>query len=113
MRRNAAIPLFNNASPQPITWLWGNTVDELSGQDLLGGDFRLIDMFAGFHLFAGVTKSTVLYMNAFTGYIGAASSVISPEEQFVENALYSLAFNSPFMAIDAIESNGNASREIL
>jgi hypothetical protein len=50
-------------------------------------------------------------MNAFTGYIGAASSVISPEEQFVENALYSLAFNSPFMAIDAIESNGNVSAE--
>ena len=109
VRRNAAIPLFNNASPQPITWLWGDTVDELSGQDILGGDFRLIDMFSGFHLFAGISKSSVLYMNAFTGYIGAASSVISQEEQFVENALYSLAFNSQFMAIDAIESNGNAS----
>jgi hypothetical protein len=108
-RRNAAIPLFNYASPQPITWVLGDTVDELSGQDLLGGDFRMIDMFSGFHLFAGVTRSVVLYMNAFTGYIGAASSVISPEEQFVENALYSLAFNSPFMAIDAIESDGNVS----
>ena len=57
VRRNAAIPLFNNASPQPITWLWGDTVDELSGQDLLGGDFRLIDMFSGFHLFAGISKT--------------------------------------------------------
>jgi hypothetical protein len=109
VRRNAAIPLFNNASPQPITWLWGDTVDELSVQDILGGDFRLIDMFSGFHLFAGISKSSVLYMNAFTGYIGAASSVISQEEQFVENALYSLAFNSQFMAIDAVESNGNVS----
>jgi Hypothetical glycosyl hydrolase 6 len=111
VRRNAAIPLFNNGAPHPITWLWGNSVDELSGQDLLGGDFRLIDMFSGFHLFAGISKSSVLYMNAFTGYIGAASSVIGQEEQFVENALYSLAFNSQFMAIDAIESNGNASPE--
>lgn len=111
VRRNAAIPLFNNGAPHPITWLWGNTIDELREQDLLGGDFRLIDMFAGFHLFAGVTKSSVLYMNAFTGYIGAVSSVISPEEQFVENALYSLAFNSIFMAIDAIGSNGDASPE--
>ena len=109
VRQNAAIPLFNNASPQPITWLWGDTVDELSGQDLIGGDFRLIDMFSGFHIFSRISKNRVLYMNAFTGYIGAASSVISPEEQFVENALYSLAFNSPFMAIDAIESNGNVS----
>jgi len=108
VRRNAAIPLFNNASPQPLTWLWGDTVDELSPQDILGGDFRIIDVFSGFHLFAGISKNTVLYMNAFTGYIGAASEVISQETQFVENALYSLAFNSSFMAIDAIESNGNA-----
>jgi hypothetical protein len=109
VRQNAAIPIFNNASPHPITWLWGNNVEELREQDLLGGDFRLIDMFSGFQLFAGVSKSTVVYMNAFTGYIGAGSCVISPEDQFVENALYSLAFNSPFMAIDAIESNGNVS----
>lgn len=106
VRRNAAIPLFNNASPQPVTWLWGDTVDELSGQDLIGGDFRMIDIFSGFHLFKGISKGPVLYMNAFTGYIGSESYVISPEEQFIENALYSLAFNSPFMAIDAIESNG-------
>jgi len=108
-RANAAIPLLNNASPEPVTWVWGDTVDELSGQDLIGGDFRLVDIFSSFHLFAGITRSTVQYMNAFTGYIGAASSVISQEEQFVENALYSLAFNSQFLAIDAVESNGNVS----
>ena len=109
VRKNAAIPLFNNASVEAGTWLWGDSIDELEGQDLIGGDFRIIDMFSGFHLFLGFTRSTVQYMNAFTGYIGAASSVISPEEQFVENALYSLAFNSQFQAIDAIESNGNVS----
>ena len=106
VRRNAEIPLFNNASPQPVTWLWGDSIDELRGQDLIGGDFRMIDIFSGFHLFQRISKGPVLYMNAFTGYIGSASYIISPEEQFVENALYSLAFNSPFMAIDAIESNG-------
>lgn len=109
VRRNAAIPLFNNASPQPVTWLWGDTVDELSGQDLLGGDFRMIDIFSGFHLFAGLTRTIVQYMNAFTGYVGADSTVISQEDQFVENALYSLAFNSQFIATDAIEANGTVS----
>jgi hypothetical protein len=109
VRRNAAIPLFNNASVAPGTWLWGNSVDELTMQDLVGGDFRIIDVFSAFHLFSGVSRSTVQYMNAFTGYIGAASAVISPEEQFVENALYSLAFNCQFMAIDAIETDGNTS----
>lgn len=111
VRRNAAIPLFNNASPQPVTWLWGDTIDELSGQDVIGGDFRMIDMFSGFQLFTRIAKGPVLYMNAFTGYIGSASYVISQEDQFVENALYSLAFNSPFMAIDAIESNGKLNPE--
>ena len=109
VRANAAIPLFNNAAPEPVTWLWGDTIDEMREQDLVGGDFRIIDVFSGFNLFAGVSKGPTLYMNAFTGYIGAGSSVIGQEEQFVENALYSLAFNSPFMAIDAVETNGNVS----
>jgi len=39
VRRNAEIPLFNNASAIPWGWTFGASIDEANGQDLLGGDF--------------------------------------------------------------------------
>jgi hypothetical protein len=109
VRRNAEIPLFNNASLIPAGWAYGDSSDEANGQDLLGGDFggAAGDVSTTFHLFARIAPKVIQYMNAFTGYVGGASYVISPEEQFVKHALNSLLFNAQFMAIDAVESDGS------
>jgi hypothetical protein len=109
VRRNAEIPLFNNATLIPLGWTFGDSIDEANGQDLLGGDFGVTggDTSTTCHLLSRVAPNVIQYMNAFTGYIGGASYVISPEEQFVKHALNSLLFNAQFMAIDAVESNGS------
>lgn len=96
------IPVFLNSDLLACNWVGGASQEICELNDLLGGDFEVR---AIFEISAALTPSVIQYMYAISGYGGGASDLTSLEEQEAR-AMSALAFGGQFMAIDAVEPDG-------
>lgn len=102
VKATLAVPVFLNSDLLACNWVGGASAAISELNDLLGGDFEAR---AVFELSVALTPSVIQYMYAISGYGGGASDLTSLEVQKAR-AMAAVAFGGQFMAIDAVEPEG-------
>jgi hypothetical protein len=96
------VPVFLNSDLLACNWVGGGSAEIYALNDLMGGDFEVR---AIFEISAALTPSVLQYMYPISGYGGGASD-LAPLDVQKARAMSALAFGGQFMAIDAVEPDG-------
>lgn len=103
VKATLAVPVFLNSDLLACNWVGGGSEEIYALNDLMGGDYEVR---AIFEISAALTPSVLQYMYAVSGYGGGAGD-LTPLDVQKGRAMSAVAFGGQFMAIDAVEPDGD------